>query len=247
MPPKLLSALLLASFLLISCTAARRGVHDTREPSAKERARLAAQARQEAIESFRGQFSRVVSPRVITYLTQLEARLESAGQMEDEPCARPKIVLLASSKLFAFSGADGTILVSTGLAHALPTEAELMFVLAHEYAHIQLRHATLPTEEYLAPEANQALQRLELEADRRGIELLARAGYLPRSAPDSLMNAYRAAGYVETSDVAALSQYPSLQRRLTALLSYARAVPSASSTTSTREHARFRGAIAPLA
>jgi hypothetical protein len=84
----------------------------------------------------------------------------------------------------ASSGPAGVrVSVNRGLLDVMPDDGELAFVLAHELAHLVLRHPELPTLNVVAvlPDANAWQWRLnqEYEADVRGAEILARAGLDP--------------------------------------------------------------------
>jgi predicted Zn-dependent protease len=96
----------------------------------------------------------------------------------------------------------GFIFMTRGLLGVVRSEDELAAVLAHEIAHHELRHNMLDVAagksyqvmDYLLDDSNQPdgeqlmeqmaigyNERHELEADRRGIELLALAGYQPQA------------------------------------------------------------------
>jgi beta-barrel assembly-enhancing protease len=122
-----------------------------------------------------------------------------------------EVVLLNDDEINAFTPGGGKILVKEGLLSLCNTEAEVAAVLAHELAHIAMRHPRKLKQVSLARRAgdrfvesilpeglkNGAIEKLmrnsgratlnvfvrnqEYQADSVGIDLLARAGYEPNA------------------------------------------------------------------
>jgi beta-barrel assembly-enhancing protease len=113
--------------------------------------------------------------------------------------------VIESDDINAFAAPGGYVFVTSGLYKTLQNEAELAAVLGHEIAHVNLRHQVrlMQKERLIADGRNflarqtkqEALKELagsgaeisartldkdaEFEADRQGIEYVARAGYDP--------------------------------------------------------------------
>lgn len=71
------------------------------------------------------------------YATGLYRKLQSLSGVEGLPGA---VYVLAKSDLEASSTADGNVFLSIGWVRSLETEDELVALLAHELAHVLLRH-----------------------------------------------------------------------------------------------------------
>jgi beta-barrel assembly-enhancing protease len=160
-------------------------------------AQLAAQVRQQ---------ERVLDdPRVQSYVRRLGQRIVDQVPREDRRFDFQFTVLDAPDDVNAFALPGGHIFVNSGLIRAADSEAELAAVLAHEVAHVTADHpsnqlaaqvglgtlqqlalgqdpglaaqigSTIAAQGYLAAHSREQ----EREADRRGLEYLARANYEP--------------------------------------------------------------------
>lgn len=144
-------------------------------------------------------------PGAESYLSEIVARLVRAGDRPDE---KYRVTLLDSPVVNAFALPSGRLYVTRGLLALASDAAEIAAVLAHEIAHVSLRHANARTElaarsalvsrvvqDVLGdPSAGATLRdqsrfRLagfsreqEFEADRVGVRTLAAAGYDPYGA-----------------------------------------------------------------
>ncbi|WP_219894063.1 M48 family metalloprotease [Aquisediminimonas profunda] len=58
---------------------------------------------------------------------------------------QPRILFRASDSYDAYALPDNTIVMSTGILQAADSDSEVLFVLAHEYAHLLLGHHLSPT------------------------------------------------------------------------------------------------------
>lgn len=88
----------------------------------------------------------------------------------------------------ASSTPGGHVRISRGLLAVLGNEAELAAVLAHEIAHAELAHGLQSFWSRvldLEPD-DEVEQDQQLQADRRGVELLRATGYAPRAMPRML-------------------------------------------------------------
>lgn len=124
---------------------------------------------------------------------------------EDEPeAAGVKIFLFQTPSVNAFATNDGLIFVTTGMLARLQTEAELAFLLCHEYIHYKHRHVLTGYLEEKKMERNTNLfsrqssidvqyqkcqysKSLESEADMEGLALFMKSPY-SRAAPEKLMH-----------------------------------------------------------
>lgn len=84
-------------------------------------------------------------------LPGVEAELQKAlaGFARSWPYAplqrQPRILFRASDTYDAYALPDNTIVISTGILQAAESDSEVLFVLAHEYAHLLLGHHLSPT------------------------------------------------------------------------------------------------------
>ncbi|WP_375452463.1 M48 family metalloprotease [uncultured Devosia sp.] len=126
----------------------------------------------------------------------------------DQPNAQFQVTILDSAEVNAFALPGGYIYVTRGILALASDTSELAAVLAHEIAHVTLRHARARTNrtrttaivdrvisgvfggeagaEAAADRSRQSLaafsQNQELEADREGIRFTGKAGYDPHAA-----------------------------------------------------------------
>lgn len=133
-------------------------------------------------ESSCGEFPLCGDSRYNEIVTRCGQTLRStAGTREAE---NAQMVLLENDLPHAESLPGGRIVIFSGFLGEMRHEAELAFVLAHELGHVQARHPE-KEQDLLRTAAGQrdtAARRIrcELEADREGLLLMARAGYDPR-------------------------------------------------------------------
>ncbi|MHC2018628.1 M48 family metalloprotease [Methylobacterium sp. CM6247] len=151
------------------------------------------------VASFGGEYR---SPAALRLLTEVTDRLVKATDRPEETYA---VTLLDSPVINAFALPNGRLYVTRGLLALASDTSEIAAVLAHEIAHVTLRHATARTElalrsqlvsrvvadvlndpatgAQLQNQSKFALARFsrdqELEADGIGVRTLARAGYDP--------------------------------------------------------------------
>lgn len=132
------------------------------------------------------------------YLQAVLARLVTSGgpRRTDIPY---RVQLIEHGSVNAFALPGGYLFVTTGMLDFAENEAELVAVLAHEVAHVDLRHC-IERYQYelkarrLGGEPLEAMAGLgtslmlqgyqdeqEAEADRWGMQLAARAGYHPQA------------------------------------------------------------------
>lgn len=93
----------------------------------------------EAAAEIEKQVRLVTDPRVISYVEGIGKRLAQAPEADDYPYTF-KVVYDETVNAFALPG--GPTYVHTGLLLAVENEAQLAGVMAHEIAHVALRHGT---------------------------------------------------------------------------------------------------------
>lgn len=133
-------------------------------------------------ESSCGEFPLCGDSRYNEIATRCGQTLRSTAGTQEATNAQ--IVLLENNLPHAESLPRGRIVIFSGFLGEMRHEAELAFVLAHELGHVQARHPEkeqdlLRTAEGQRDTAARRI-RCELEADREGLLLMARAGYDPR-------------------------------------------------------------------
>lgn len=136
-------------------------------------------------------------------IAQIVGRLLSAA---NQPNTQFTVTILDSAEVNAFALPGGYIYVTRGILALASDKSEIAAVLAHEMAHVILRHARARTnrtrttelvdrvisgvlgQDSKTEEANRAKslaafsQGQELEADREGIKIAGKAGYDPHAA-----------------------------------------------------------------
>lgn len=140
-------------------------------------------------------------PKAEAYLNDVLVRLARASQTPGQPY---RVTILNSGVVNAFALPSGDLFVTRGLLALANDTSEAAAVMAHEIAHVTTRHAYLRAEQEkraaLITQAARVIQnrqkgdevqatsaltiagfsrQQELEADRIGIEVTARAGYDP--------------------------------------------------------------------
>lgn len=158
--------------------------------------------RKRLVDAFGGEYS---APAVERYLNEVLVRLAQASDTPSEPY---RVTILDSPVVNAFALPNGEIFVTRGLLELANDSSEVAAVMAHEIAHITARHAAQRAElEKTAalftrvssqvldrPQEGEAVQarmqlsiarfsrEQELEADRIGIGVIAKAGFDPYAA-----------------------------------------------------------------
>ncbi len=156
---------------------------------------------------------------------------------------RWRFAVVRSDAINAFAMPGGYVLLSAGLLKVLESEDELAFVLAHEIGHVARRHHyQVVQRQRLAEQAAKGLQNVtrdgdtarlaqasgqiyargldkgaEFEADRLGVEIMARAGYDPAAALGVLEKLQRLKGDDPRAELL-FSTHPSPAERLDMLL-----------------------------
>ncbi len=200
------------------------------------------------VASFGGEYK---APSAFRLVSDVTDRLVKATERPDETYA---VTLLDSPVVNAFALPTGRIYVTRGLLALADDTSELAAVLAHEIAHVTLRHASARTEMALRSElvskvvadvlndpATGALlqdqsrfvlarfsRSQEFEADQTGVRTLARAGYDPFGASRFLTALNRTtalrAGSGLNSEPDMLATHPSTPERITQVTQAARRI-----------------------
>lgn len=155
-------------------------------------------------------------PQLSSMLNQIAARLSAASERPD---LKYEVVMLNSPLVNAFALPNGSLYVTRGLLAVANDSSELAAVLAHEMAHVSARHASQRAdEERKAVLVSRVLSDVlqdsqggavalakgklslasfsraqELEADRIGVQTMARAGFDPYGASRFLLSMGRQA------------------------------------------------------
>ena len=182
------------------------------------------------------------APQMQRLLEGVVARLVPASDRRD---LRYEVTILNSPSVNAFALPGGYIYVTRGLLALANSEAEVASVLAHEMAHVTARHAAerearvraasqLGTPAGVAGEQLEVTlanfsQQQEIEADRIGINTMARAGYDPTAAARFLVSMGRKATLDASDDGERpnfLASHPSTPARVDAARQVANNLPS---------------------
>lgn len=158
------------------------------------------------------------------------------GEMRFHPRHPVTITVVRGRELNAFAIPGGYLFVFDTLIHAIDRPGQMAGLLAHEYAHIELRHSVRAMARALSgylflsvllgdvsgvtavlvqnAESLKSLQysrKLEEEADRHGMELMARAGIDPHGMPDLLdkLESFR-----DDAPLEMISSHPLLKHRI---------------------------------
>jgi hypothetical protein len=128
----------------------------------------------------------VERPRLNVYnpvlIHELESILKSI-QKQSSYAAPIQIRVLARGEKIIYAEAQGDISISIGFIQACKHKAELAFVLAHELAHLELRHSYSKSHYASISSGNEVY--IEKEADKRALELVKAVGYSTFSAESS--------------------------------------------------------------
>ncbi len=133
----------------------------------------------------------------VTYLQKVLTAVALFTHRPITYTGRYAVVVVKDEEPDAFAGAGGVFYVASGMLDLLEDEDELAFLLAHELAHVELDHSfsVLSDRAYAelaAKQLNMDISAIwndetkmarwvmrEEEADKRGLELMAMAGYNP--------------------------------------------------------------------
>ena len=145
-------------------------------------------AAEQRLASLEAHGAMVGDARLAAYLDGVLQRLQPATLPAGVPAPRVRTVRALNRQ--AYSSPNGVILVTSGYLAALDDESELAALLAHELAHFLDRHSLI-TKRY-ARISTSTVERMHLSraleeaADRKGLDLMRRAGYDPHAAIDTL-------------------------------------------------------------
>lgn len=221
------------------------------------------------VASFGGEYR---SPAAHRLLTEITERLVRASDRPEESYA---VTLLDSPVVNAFALPSGRLYVTRGLLALASDSSEAAAVLAHEIAHVTLRHATARSEmalrsqlvsrvvadvlndpvtgAQLESQSKFTLARFsreqELEADTNGVRVLAQAGFDPFGAGRFLDALNRTMALKSGSGSAAepdmLATHPATTERIALVTRAARRIGAPG--LGTDERARYLAAIDGLA
>ena len=134
---RLAAALAVAGMLALApATAADSHLPDLGDAAGETLARAEEDRLGEAfLRQIRGRLRLVDDPEVVAYIDGLGQRIARA-----DPERRYRFLVVDSPTVNAFAGPGGVIAVNSGLVVITESESELAAVLAHEVAHVSLRH-----------------------------------------------------------------------------------------------------------
>lgn len=177
------------------------------------------------------QFQLYRNRKIAEYVDQIGQRLAAAS---DRPNLPYTFQVVRDDNVNAFATMGGFVYVTTGLLATADNEAQLASVIGHEIGHIASRHsieqmrqvalqrglataAGLDTNRIVQLGAELAFNRPssrkdELEADRRGLRTMEKAGY-----PPSAMVGFMEKLLDRSSPPSFLSTHPATQDRITAI------------------------------
>jgi Zn-dependent protease with chaperone function len=118
----------------------------------------------------------VETPKLTGYINSL---LEEIYQSNPQIRAlSPRILVVRNYWPNAFSLGDGTIVINIGLIHRLDNEAQLVFTLCHELAHLYLKHTDKRIENYVTTVNSKEYQ--------KQLKQIQKAEYLQRQQAEQL-------------------------------------------------------------
>ena len=195
--------------------------------------------------------------RINRYVDQIGQRLAAASERPDLPYT---FQVVRDDNVNAFATMGGFVYVTTGLLSTVDNEAQLAGVMGHEIAHITERHALKQMRQAavtrgIATAAGVDTNRLvnlgvefalkrpgsrsdELEADRKSLQMLAKAGY-----PPSAMVAFLEKLLDQPSPPSFLSTHPATNDRISAIQ---KMLPSNANTGYGLDEQAYRSAVQPL-
>ncbi len=185
------------------------------------------------VKAFGGEYD---NARIRSYLERLVARIVPATE---RPSERYRVTILNSPVVNAFALPNGRLYVTRGLLALASDDAEIAAVMAHEIAHVTLRHAAARTELELrsalvtkvvadvlldADGSSQQQDRSrftiasfsrsqELDADKIGVKTLSASGIDPYGATRFLKSLERS-GSGSRGGTSMLSTHPSTKERI---------------------------------
>ena len=188
-----------------------------------------------AVDQNRADLNLLDSKQTKSYRNELLTRLQST-MAPDFPCSQREFAILISqrSEPLALSIGEDQIVVSLGLLSKLRCEDELAFVIAHEIGHYCLGHLGMAAAAG-SYEGIDERDKLELEADIFGVELISLAGFQPEASISAIAEAYG-----RRVDIAGTPEYPAVSERLNAIVErFGLTVQPRYRSCESREYRRF--------